>query len=312
AKEALYEVTGMGDIIRGASNASETATAQQLKSQWGSLRIRDRQRDIQRFARDLIRKKAAVISEHFTQETLAAMSGVNLLTALQKQQIMQYMQAGQQFMQAQQQAAQMGAPPPMVPGILQAMPQPTPEQVKMLAEPTWDDVIALLRNDKLRGFSIDIETDSTIEPDQQAEQQKATEFLVSVTQYLTACLPIVQAAPQAASMLGELLLFGARRFKISETVETSIEKFTATMQAQAQQPPMPNPKIAADAEKAQSDIEVAKIGAQAAGVKAQAETTKAQIGIQQTMAEHETTMLEKRADMAIRQAAPNPALAGLI
>ena len=45
----IYQITGLSDIIRGESNPNETATAQRLKGQWGSLRVRDRQRDLQRF-----------------------------------------------------------------------------------------------------------------------------------------------------------------------------------------------------------------------------------------------------------------------
>jgi len=71
AKADLYEVTGISDIVRGASDSRETATAQQIKSQWGSLRIRERQKEMARFARDQIRLKAEIIAEHFAPETIA-------------------------------------------------------------------------------------------------------------------------------------------------------------------------------------------------------------------------------------------------
>jgi hypothetical protein len=44
----IYEVTGISDIVRGQGNAQETATAQEIKSQWGSLRIRKLQKQIER------------------------------------------------------------------------------------------------------------------------------------------------------------------------------------------------------------------------------------------------------------------------
>src|SRR5690606_25678896 len=34
-KQAIYELTGISDIVRGASKSGETATAQQIKTQWG-------------------------------------------------------------------------------------------------------------------------------------------------------------------------------------------------------------------------------------------------------------------------------------
>ena len=42
-KAVIYELTGISDIARGASKASETLGAQQLKSQWGSIRLKDYQ-----------------------------------------------------------------------------------------------------------------------------------------------------------------------------------------------------------------------------------------------------------------------------
>ena len=39
-KAVIYELTGLSDIARGASKASETLGAQQLKSQWGSIRLK--------------------------------------------------------------------------------------------------------------------------------------------------------------------------------------------------------------------------------------------------------------------------------
>jgi hypothetical protein len=37
-KNVIYEITGIADIMRGATMASETATAQTIKNQWGTLR----------------------------------------------------------------------------------------------------------------------------------------------------------------------------------------------------------------------------------------------------------------------------------
>ena len=45
-KQQIYEVTGMSDIIRGASKASETYGAQKLKAQYASMRIQERQKGV--------------------------------------------------------------------------------------------------------------------------------------------------------------------------------------------------------------------------------------------------------------------------
>ncbi len=77
-KETIYEVTGLSDILRGSTQASETATAQQIKSQWGSLRIQRMQADVARYARDLFRMKAEIIAKRFAPQTIALMTGVQL------------------------------------------------------------------------------------------------------------------------------------------------------------------------------------------------------------------------------------------
>lgn len=54
-KQVIYELTGLSDIIRGSSVASETATAQNLKNKWGSIRLRDMQKSVAGYVRDLYR-----------------------------------------------------------------------------------------------------------------------------------------------------------------------------------------------------------------------------------------------------------------
>ncbi len=75
-KGMIYEVTGISDIVRGQSSASETATAQQIKSEWGSLRIKKLQRQVERCVRDLFVISAELICSKFSEPTLAAMTGV--------------------------------------------------------------------------------------------------------------------------------------------------------------------------------------------------------------------------------------------
>ncbi len=77
-KADLYEITGMSDIIRGATDPDETAKAQQIKGRFVILRLEDRQNEVARFVRDIIRIKAEVISEHFQPMTLRLMSGFDL------------------------------------------------------------------------------------------------------------------------------------------------------------------------------------------------------------------------------------------
>jgi hypothetical protein len=77
-KAQIYEVTGISDIVRGASNAQETARAQEIKTQWGSLRIQKMQRLLERCVRDIFVMCAELISTKFTDENIQAMTGIQL------------------------------------------------------------------------------------------------------------------------------------------------------------------------------------------------------------------------------------------
>lgn len=76
AKQVIYEITGLSDIIRGASMASETATAQQIKSQFASLRLRDMQRGVALFATELLKIKGQMMADLYSPQQLVEMSGI--------------------------------------------------------------------------------------------------------------------------------------------------------------------------------------------------------------------------------------------
>lgn len=77
-KSAIYEITGISDIVRGASNANETLGAQQIKTQWGSLRIQKMQRMIERQVRNVFAMMADIIVTKFSPETLQEMTGIEI------------------------------------------------------------------------------------------------------------------------------------------------------------------------------------------------------------------------------------------
>lgn len=310
AIDIMYQVTGISDIMRGASEASETATAQQLKAQFGGVRIRESQKDVQRFIRDILRLKSEIICEHFTLDVIKAMSGVRLLTEQEKvvvgqaaQMWQQFEQAQQQFMQMQQQPPQpdpmTGMAPPMpAPPQQPPVPQPNEEMLEALEEPSWEQVMAILQNEKLRGFVVDVETDSTIEPDQMAQQQAAVNFTQAVAQFMTAALPIVQASPDAAEFIGEMMVWTTRQWKAADTIEGAVDEFVEKMKKQAKMPPPPNPQM-----------EIEKMKGQAEVKKADAQVQVAQIGVQQKQIELAGDQVRHQQDMqklAFQAANPQP------
>ena len=75
-KQSIYEISGISDVLRGATNANETLGAQQLKANFGSLRLRATQGDVARFATDLFRIKAQIVCKFYPAELIVEMSGV--------------------------------------------------------------------------------------------------------------------------------------------------------------------------------------------------------------------------------------------
>lgn len=75
-KAQIYELTGISDIVRGASKASETLGAQQIKAQFAGVRIEALQAEIARFVGGILRIKAEIMVKHFTPELLITKSGI--------------------------------------------------------------------------------------------------------------------------------------------------------------------------------------------------------------------------------------------
>jgi hypothetical protein len=81
-KNAIYEIIGIADIIRGATNPYETATAQRIKGTMGSGRMTGVKMSVANFVRDLMRLKSDIIARNFDAETLTRMTGENVTPAV--------------------------------------------------------------------------------------------------------------------------------------------------------------------------------------------------------------------------------------
>lgn len=84
-KSQIYEITGISDIIRGQTEASETATAQQIKGQYAGLRLRSMQEDVALFATELLRLKAQIICTKFQEQTILQYAAADQLSDADKQ-----------------------------------------------------------------------------------------------------------------------------------------------------------------------------------------------------------------------------------
>ncbi len=176
-KQVIYEITGIADILRGSTKPDETLGAQQLKAQWGSLRINDLQAEAQRVARDLIRMKCEIIAEKFDPAILQMITGIQVLP----------------------------------------------------------EVAALLKNDPLRSYRIDIETDSTIRADLNRSQQNVSNFVQGLSSYLQAVGPAVQSGLFPLPVAVDLLTAFARVFKLGRQAEDSLDSLKQSAEQQISQ-----------------------------------------------------------------------------
>lgn len=246
-KSDLYEISGLSDLMRGENDPDSTATAEKIKSNFVSMRLKSMQGDVQAFARDALRIAAEIIAEHFQIETIKQICGVKLLTQQEKQAVQMQLMAVQQYQQraqaiAQQQPpAQPGMPPQPAPNpaaVLGPPPQqPDPEMVKLLQQPSWEDVEGLLRDNAARSFRIDIETDSTIAQDEQQDQQQRMEFAKTVGELVTGAMNVVQSVPTLAPAMSETVMFVLRAFKVGRPTESAFQEAMDKLAAMADQPP---------------------------------------------------------------------------
>ncbi len=293
-KSIIYEVTKIADIMRGATNPHETLGAQQLKSQWGSLSIQRQQAEVARFARDLFRLKAEVMANKFSMQSLMMMTGIKLPTQQDKEMIqMHYQQLAQQMAAPQGlPGAAPGGPPPPPPA---PPPQPTPEEQKILSTPSVEEVEAMLRQDAMRAFHIDIETDSTVRGDLAQTQQQMTMFLQGIAQMVQSFGPMVERGVMPPDIALDLMTAFARQFKLGKQAEDTLKRWGDKARAMASQPQPPKPDPAQiEMQKGQMELEAVK-------AQSQADQQKVAMEAQAGQAEHQMAMAKMQAEQQMEQ-----------
>lgn len=332
-KADLYEITGIADIMRGQADPRETAAAIQTKGRWGSLRLQQRQAEVARFCRDIVKMMGEIISDHYPDQTLIEVSGImydegvgpDMPTPPSPPQQSQPGQAPMlphpamsppvpgppaQMGSAPQPQTMPGATPPAGgPGPMPPQPMPggPPPQQQAPPNPQLANLmyqlqvqeaqqkkmaviskaIALLRNDKLRGFRVDIETDSTINDNAKEEKMARVEFLTAMSTFVEKSMAAVQVHPEVLPLLGKSLLFTVRGFRVGRDLESSIEEFIDKAEQQLKltegQPKPPSPeqiKANADIQMSQASLQEAKMKMQADQLRSQAEVQAQQVEAQ--------------------------------
>lgn len=163
--------------------------------------------------RDVLRLKAELMIEHFEPERLRQMAGMNLPTEFDVQRARA---VGQQ-----------------------------------IDGPTLEQVIGVLRQDRLRSYIIDIETSATRAAQAADEQERRLQFVATITQLLAQALPTAAQLPQVLPLIREIVLFAAASFKVGRALEDSLSQaFEALAQPQPQQP---DPALIKEQREAQND-----------------------------------------------------------
>ncbi|MFC3228781.1 hypothetical protein ACFOGJ_16170 [Marinibaculum pumilum] len=222
-KQTIYEITGISDILRGATDARETATAQEIKSKFGSLRIERKRGEVNRLCRDLMEMQAEIVAEHFQPQTLSMMTGV----------------------------------------------QVTPE------------VMQMLRDDRMRSYRIDVETEDSIQAQSEEEKRAALELLNAIGGMAEGVGAVIQSGLISQQAARAVVMAVVRQFRFGKDVENAMEEGEAEM---AQQPPKPDPE------------------AEAAQAKAQAEQMKAQAQVQKTQGDMQLAQAKGQVEMQTLQA----------
>jgi hypothetical protein len=216
-KRTIYEITGIADIMRGVSQASETLGAQELKNQWGTLRLKRFQRRTALYVRNCLRMLAELSVENLSQPLIASITGLQFPTAEEKAQAQVLIQAIQ---------LQGGQPDPMT--------------VQILQQPSWEELLELLKSDLQRSYRIDIETNSTLDAEATEDKQDIQELLTGLSQFFAAVSPMVESGTLPFDVAKGMLVAITRRYRLGPEFEDELNKM---------QPPQPPADPAAELKK---------------------------------------------------------------
>ena len=261
-KQRLDEANGLSDIVRGSTDPNETATAQQIKGNWASLRLSHKAGEVNRALRDCLRIMGEVMAEHFRPEQFYIMTGQ----------------------------------------------QPTPQ------------VMQVLKSDIGRTLSIDIETDSTIALDDEADKSARIEFLNYIVPLYQNIAPLVQQGQFPADVFKATISFALKSFKHGRELEDALEaapdsqqqlaQLTGQLQQtqqQMQQLQQQNQQMVQQLQQAQGQegqikLQTAQVKAQADQMKAGASVQKTQMDMRRDIQRAQIDDMQARRDFAMAQA----------
>jgi hypothetical protein len=317
----FYELSGISDIMRGATEAEETLGAQRLKSQYGSVRVRGKIDALQRIAAEAVKIAAEIVAEKFSQQTILDMAQMAVPTKAELKKRVDEIEghATKELEALSEQAEQMAGQMEQVdPAQAQAQLQQAQQGIfekyapllaEVQKEVPVEDVMKLLRDDRARSFAFEVETDSTILTDEIAEKQSRNEFMEQLTGSVAGLAQVAAMGEQAIKLWGEGVKFTLAPYRAGRSMDGAIDAFVEAAPQIAQQmangqddgmAEATNKLAEAEAEKARAQM--AKVEADAALKAAENERKMAELQIK---AENDRSKLMAEAEKLRQQAEAN-------
>ncbi|QDP49786.1 MAG: putative portal protein [Prokaryotic dsDNA virus sp.] len=228
--DKIWEITGVSDIMRGSTQVGETATAQRQKGVFGTLRIQNRQKAVQGFIKNSFRKMSEAVCQFATIEELKSITCMELLTEQEKQEL--------------------------VMGVQMGSVQMTPQVEDALEQPTWEQVKGGLTDDRMRGYTIDIETTATVFDNVEEERKQIAELTSNVVGMLNTTAQLVAQSPSVMDLMEQLTLANLSTFKIGRSYTDSVKEIFVRVKDELSQPQQPNPVIEMQKQKEQADFAI--------------------------------------------------------
>lgn len=231
-KQDIQEITGLSDIVRGSSVASETATAQQLKGNFAISRIQPLQKEVEFTIRDTLRLLAELAVEKMSINEIIKITGLKVVDVdliltnakqsleMEKQQAITLLDPQQPDFQEKlamlEQQVQIG---------FQKTVKDLQDQLKGFVIQFKDlpKLAKTIKDDKLRCISIDIETDSTVKIDQNQEKMDRMEYIRTISGTIQSMVPAVQTNVISKDALNEFVIFASKPFKVGRNLENYLK-----------------------------------------------------------------------------------------
>lgn len=280
-KKDIYDITGISDIMRGASDARETASAQMIKGLFGTLRFQERQKATNLLRKHIYEIIAEIICEHYDSATLQEITSTHLPTEEEK--------AQKEFAMKQTEA-----------NGQEVDQQSIDEYNRLLFLPSWEEVMALIQSDKLRSYTIDIETTATAFDDRELQNASIT----ALTQTYLALVQSVNTLPSPDLVKGfiPIMKMNLMNIKVSNEVgrqlEDAVESAYRQIEIKAKTPLPPSPEaIATQNDTKKVDAEIAKTKSDIDYRKVELALKQQELAIKQQEADRKETELQMQYDL---------------